>query len=80
MEDWQSLLKESITSVDELAKYFDIDALAVGQVLQKYPMRINPYYLGLIKEKGDAIWQQAIPDISEIQDAEGININNFEKV
>jgi len=72
MEDWQCLLKKSITNVDELAKYFKVDVSAIDEVLQKYPMRINPYYLSLIKEKDDAIWRQAVPDIKEIQDTDGI--------
>lgn len=72
MEHWKSLLKESITDPLELSKHFNIDASAVNEVLQKYPMRINPYYLNLIKEKHDPIWQQVIPDIREIQDVDGI--------
>ena len=31
-------------------------------------MRINSYYLGLIREKNDPLWKQAVPDIREIQD------------
>ncbi|MDL1971343.1 MAG: hypothetical protein LWW94_10365 [Candidatus Desulfofervidaceae bacterium] len=33
-------------------------------------MRINPYYLSLIKQKGDPIWLQAIPDKRELEDKE----------
>jgi lysine 2,3-aminomutase len=31
-------------------------------------MRINPYYLGLIKKPGDGLWRQAVPDERELQD------------
>jgi lysine 2,3-aminomutase len=31
-------------------------------------MRINPYYLGLIRQVGDPIWKQAVPDAMELQD------------
>ncbi len=32
-------------------------------------MRVPNYYLGLIKEVGDPIWKQAVPDILELQDS-----------
>jgi len=73
MEDWQCLLKKSITSIDELSKYFDEDNFSeIDKVLQKYPMLVNPYYLSLIKEKDDPIWKQAIPDIRELKDYGGM--------
>jgi lysine 2,3-aminomutase len=31
-------------------------------------MRVNPYFLNLIKEKNDPLWLQAIPDEMELQD------------
>jgi len=34
-------------------------------------MRINPYYLGLMKTRGDGILEQGVPDLREIQDMEG---------
>jgi len=35
-------------------------------------MRINPYYLGLIRKPGDPIYRQCIPDIREISDEAGV--------
>ncbi len=35
-------------------------------------MRINPYYLSLIKYKNDPIWKQCIPNINELIDIEGL--------
>ena len=35
-------------------------------------MRINPYYLGLIRHKGDPIYKQCIPDVLEITDERGL--------
>jgi lysine 2,3-aminomutase len=43
----------------------------VEKVVSRYPMLINPYYLGLIKEGGDSLFRQAVPDIREIEDARG---------
>jgi lysine 2,3-aminomutase len=33
-----------------------------------YPFKVSPYYAGLIKETGDAIWRQCIPDEQELVD------------
>lgn len=38
------------------------------KVKRLYPMRVNDYYLGLIKQKDDPIWKQCIPDIKELHD------------
>jgi lysine 2,3-aminomutase len=35
-------------------------------------MRINPYYLGLIKRPGDPLWKQVVPDEKELMDTEGM--------
>ena len=35
-------------------------------VVERYPMRVTPYYLGLIKEPGDPIWLQCVPDGREL--------------
>ena len=51
---------------DELKRHLNINANAIQQVINKYPMRVTAYYLNLIKSKGDPIWKQAIPDIQEL--------------
>ncbi len=35
-------------------------------------MRINPYYLGLIKQKDDPIYKQCIPDVQEVDEDNGL--------
>ena len=37
-------------------------------VVQKYPFKVSDYYAGLIKEPGDAIWRQCMPDRRELED------------
>ena len=64
---WQELLAESVTSVEALYRHLDIDRRETEAVTQRYPMRINPYYLSLIGKKGGPLWLQAVPDIREIQ-------------
>ncbi|PIV99051.1 MAG: lysine 2,3-aminomutase, partial [Deltaproteobacteria bacterium CG17_big_fil_post_rev_8_21_14_2_50_51_6] len=40
----------------------------LDRVTDRFPMRVNPYYLGLIKEAGDPIFRQCIPDSREFDD------------
>ncbi len=42
------------------------------EVVSTYPMRVNPYYLGLISQTGDPLWRQAVPDIQELEDDFGM--------
>lgn len=68
MEHWQTLLQESITQPAQLQPVFGITPEPLHKVTQKYPMRINPYYLDLMKRPGDPIWRQAVPDVLELED------------
>jgi lysine 2,3-aminomutase len=69
MEPWQQSLANSLTRPAELAERFGIDAAPIEAVTRRYPMRITPHYLGLIREAGDPIWRQCVPDILELRDA-----------
>jgi lysine 2,3-aminomutase len=68
---WEQILAGSVCSAENLAPLFDIDLVQVKRVLSRYPMCVNPYYLGLIRHKGDGIYEQAVPDIREITLEEG---------
>ena len=68
MESWKKLLQNSLTEPVALATRFGIDPAPLVEVAARYPMRINPYYLGLIQQVGDPIWKQAVPDALELQD------------
>jgi lysine 2,3-aminomutase len=48
---------------------FDVDADEIEKVRQIFPMRVNRYYLGLIRKKDDPIWKQVVPDIRELTSA-----------
>jgi len=67
-ELWQQALQDAVISADQLAEHFDIDPRPLMAVAAKYPMRITPYYLGLIEKVGDQIWKQAVPDLHELAD------------
>ena len=73
VELWEELLKKSIDDEEQLDLMCKgrVDKDKLREVIKKYPMRINPYYLSLIKKKDDAIWKQCIPDTQELEDPEG---------
>lgn len=68
MARWQSILKQAITTPADLPAHLRPDHHLTTQVIAHYPMRINPYYLSLIKEKGDPLWLQAVPQAQELTD------------
>jgi len=70
-ETWEQLLLSGISTPAELAPLFDMDISHVRRVVSAYPMFINPYYLGLMREKGGPIYRQAVPDIAEIAQDDG---------
>ena len=72
MEPWEWMLSRSITTAEELGSLYDIEEEEISRVITPYPMVINPYYLGLIRNKGDGIYRQAVPDIREITEEEGL--------
>jgi lysine 2,3-aminomutase len=72
IESWEKILSASITAPEQLSTLFpQIDEHGIRKVISRYPMLINPYYLGLIRKKGDALYRQAVPDIREITRNEG---------
>ncbi|MBW2984411.1 KamA family radical SAM protein [Candidatus Woesearchaeota archaeon] len=79
---WKELLEKSITDVDELNSICkcDIDVEEIKAVIKKYPMKINPYYLSLIRTKEDVIWRQCIPDKMELMDSTGLEDPLHEEV
>lgn len=66
IECWQQQLKESVTSIAQLTELFDFDPQGLSAVTEKYPLKITPHYLSLIKQVGDPIWKQAVPDLGEL--------------
>lgn len=71
LETWEQLLLSGISTPEELAPLFDLDISRLRPAVSAYPMFINTYYLGLIREKGDPIYRQAVPDIAEITQDKG---------
>ena len=68
---WKALLAQSATTAEVLARRFDISPEPLKPVIRSFPMRINPYYLSLIRRPGDPLWRQAVPDPAELADDAG---------
>jgi len=68
MNTWQSILQDSITTNEDLKKHLGCDNPAIRDVLYHYPLRINPYFLDLIKTGGEPLRLQAVPDPRELTD------------
>ncbi len=67
---YKDILRNSIRSFEDLEKWLVGQKARVDprlkDVIAKYPMRVNTYYLGLIQKMNDSIWKQAIPDVEEL--------------
>lgn len=57
-------------SLTDLAHRFKIDPDPLEKVAAVYPCRISSYYAGLINAPGDAIWQQCVPSLRELEDTD----------
>jgi len=71
----KDMFKNSITTAKQLAEYYpsmDIDLDAVGRVIKKYPMLINPYIAQQLRNPDNPFWKQAVPHIDEIDVNDGI--------
>lgn len=68
MEQWQQMVRDSVHTVDQLVEKFGIDRTVAESLNEFFQVRINPYYLGLIRQPGDPIWLQCVPDIRELND------------
>ena len=65
---WKRLLSESTESLDTLPHPPSAHREKLERVISRYPMRINPYYMGLIAEENDPIYRQCMPDVRELDD------------
>ena len=66
--EWKRLLSKSVVSLDALPEPPRKNREKLERVIARYPMRINPYYLGLIGEANDPVYRQCIPDVRELDD------------
>ena len=68
---YKDIIKNAIRSFEDLDNWLNSQKAKVDprlkDVIAKYPMRVNTYYLGLIEKMNDGIWKQAIPDVKELE-------------
>jgi len=72
ISDWREIIAGSVVTAAQLARHLPISQKQVQQVIERYPLRINPYYLSLIRSPQDPIWMQTVPDMAEINDQQGL--------
>src|SRR5436190_16928407 len=83
MSDWQKTVHQSVDSLDKLHAYVadrfgqevadrEIDVDALGPAFDNFQMRITPAMLDLINEPGDAMWQQFVPTMQELDVVDGV--------
>ncbi len=68
MELWQQMIRDSVHTVDHLVEKFEMDRGEAERLNEFFQVRINPYYLSLIRSKNDPIWLQCVPNIKELHD------------
>lgn len=66
------MLQNSIRTPGELAEHLPVDKHLIQSVIDVYPMRINAYFLDLMKKKGASLIRQVVPDHRELQDTQGM--------
>jgi lysine 2,3-aminomutase len=72
MELWQEMLRQSVDSGKDLVERFGFDKDLADRLNKLFHIRVNPYYLSLIRYPGDPIWLQCIPDAIELEDRNGL--------
>ncbi len=65
---WQDMLAASITQGKDLTRVLAVDKEEISRVAARFPMRINPYFLSLIKKPHGPLWLQAVPGAEELLD------------
>jgi lysine 2,3-aminomutase len=75
--NYESIYRENQHSLQDLPAHLrqqinPAEAGLMQQVTITYPMKVNPYYLSLIREVGDGIWNQCIPHPDEITGQHGV--------
>ena len=70
MEPWQQQLSQSAVKIEDLP--FIPESPEYRERLKKvgeiYPIRINSYFLNLIKGPNDPLWKQVVPTLEELDD------------
>lgn len=66
MERWQKSLRNSVRDLHTLAEKFGLSEEKLREVVHTFPFLISPHYASLIRQKGDPIYRQCVPDEAEL--------------
>jgi lysine 2,3-aminomutase len=75
MDKWQDILRQSVTTVDELVDRFGADHIdrdAVQRAIDRFNVRLTPAVLAQIQKPGDRFWRQYVPTAAENEIVDGI--------
>ncbi|HEY5062872.1 MAG TPA: KamA family radical SAM protein [Gemmatimonadaceae bacterium] len=75
MSDWQKTLHASVDTLGKLEERYGSDVIDVEGLkpaFDNFQMRITPNVLATIKEAGDAMWQQYVPTVAELDIVDGV--------
>lgn len=83
MSDWQKTVHQSVDSLQKLHAYVaerfgaevadrEIDVVGLQPAFDNFQMRITPAALDLINEPGDAVWNQYVPSMQELDVVDGV--------
>jgi lysine 2,3-aminomutase len=77
MAEWQRLLHErSLRTLQDLVERFGAehfpDLARLQQAVDNFEFRISPAMAELIREPGDPIWRQYVPDLQELDVVDGV--------
>jgi lysine 2,3-aminomutase len=70
MTPWQEELRHAVTDCAGLRRALGCEVPEA--VPSRYPLRITPYYLELIRKTGGPLFRQAVPDLRELDDPAGM--------
>ncbi len=71
-KNWKELVARSIQTADQLQVLLGQGIPYLENIIHRYPMRINEYYLGLMESTEDPIYMQCVPDPRELQQGPGM--------
>jgi lysine 2,3-aminomutase len=71
-DDWKKTLRDGVDSPEALGLVLHVDPAFLRRVTERYPMRINSYFLDLMQAAGEPLIRQVVPDPAELEDKVGL--------
>lgn len=70
-DDWKDLIRRSVRRPEALRDEIQAGSPDLDRVAERYPMRINAYFLNVLRSAGPALAKQVVPDAAELTDQTG---------